>query len=392
MAVDFNEHLGGISCEAEIFTDAGNKKIIDIVRNKLPVKVLSFDENTGCYEFKNIVSYSKHTLEQEMVELTFDSGTKLRIAVDERVLLKSGEWKCVSALAAGDDLIDLADYPAKYTCLCGYKTDAAPAYQGHRARCKKYLDSRPQLSSEEIQTVLARYREGESINHLVIEYGCSREYFERLFVKNNIHIRTLQEVTSLPVVVKRREQFNLANYGVKNTFQLDTTKETLKNKYGVENIFQTDFVIEKSKQTKFERYHSIVGKAPENRISETERVFEQFLIDENISYIPQYRIPMRDVNDKAYMVDFYLPCKHMLIEIYGDYWHANPLKYSANTWIYGKSLDGHGGKALSADIWKHDAARQEYLENRGFKFKAIWESAINDSTFRKEFFNFYDNN
>lgn len=56
---------------------------------------------------------------------------------------------------------------------------------------------------------------------------------------------------------------------------------------------------------------------------------------------------------------------NVLLEVYGDYWHANPEIY-ASTDIMKRGL-------LAQDIWDSDLIRQQYLEEMGYIVKIIWE-------------------
>jgi len=53
-----------------------------------------------------------------------------------------------------------------------------------------------------------------------------------------------------------------------------------------------------------------------------------------------------------------------IIEFNGDYWHANPLIYSADDHIRGK---------CARDIWASDKHEIEIAQNAGFSVKVVWE-------------------
>lgn len=115
-----------------------------------------------------------------------------------------------------------------------------------------------------------------------------------------------------------------------------------------------------------EHYRKLgVNSILNQKYSETkpERIFKEFLIESGIEFIPQYLM-----YDK-FIVDFYLPKENMVIEVFGDYWHGNPL-------FYGKK---EGVKTLSEKQDKQkkkDRARQAYLEKCGHKFYILWEHDI----------------
>jgi len=56
----------------------------------------------------------------------------------------------------------------------------------------------------------------------------------------------------------------------------------------------------------------------------------------------------------------------VIIEFYGDYWHANPKKYSA------EDIAHH--KIMAKQIWENDRKRVDELTRCGFTVLVIWES------------------
>lgn len=58
------------------------------------------------------------------------------------------------------------------------------------------------------------------------------------------------------------------------------------------------------------------------------------------------------------------------IEFNGDYWHANPVLYSADDMI----LRSGGKRELVKDIWDREAKRTAALIKQGFKVHVVWES------------------
>lgn len=61
----------------------------------------------------------------------------------------------------------------------------------------------------------------------------------------------------------------------------------------------------------------------------------------------------------------------IIIEINGDYWHANPLKYREDEIIV------YPKKAMKAsDIWKRDEKKIDYFRKQGYQVIIIWESDV----------------
>jgi G:T-mismatch repair DNA endonuclease (very short patch repair protein) len=70
----------------------------------------------------------------------------------------------------------------------------------------------------------------------------------------------------------------------------------------------------------------------------------------------------------SYFYDIYIPAMNLIIEYQGDYWHANPRKYAAET-----KLKIRGTTAMVDDIWSRDAQKRKAAEDRGYAFACIWE-------------------
>ena len=82
-------------------------------------------------------------------------------------------------------------------------------------------------------------------------------------------------------------------------------------------------------------------------------------------------------DDKIYFPD--MTIRNIVIEYFGDYWHANPNKYKA------KEIVHHN---LSAEeIWKHDEMRIKELEGIIAKVIIIWENDYKNRNSDEEFFN-----
>lgn len=96
-----------------------------------------------------------------------------------------------------------------------------------------------------------------------------------------------------------------------------------------------------------------------------ERKVREFLQENKIEFIQECRL------DK-YFMDFYLPEYDCGLEVYGDYWHANPN-------IYGFE---EGKKKLhnqQIGKWEYDSTRKIKLEESIKKLIIIWEYDINNN-------------
>lgn len=72
----------------------------------------------------------------------------------------------------------------------------------------------------------------------------------------------------------------------------------------------------------------------------------------------------------TFIPDFYLNEYNTVIEVYGDYWHANPEIFDSNKTVF---------RTPVLEIWKRDKRKQEiFLENR-IQYIILWEDKINNN-------------
>jgi very-short-patch-repair endonuclease len=72
---------------------------------------------------------------------------------------------------------------------------------------------------------------------------------------------------------------------------------------------------------------------------------------------------------KRFICDFYLPDHHLIVEIDGDYWHANPGAFGPEDLIGGK-------KTLAKEIWANDKRKTLEITEAGFGILRYWASEL----------------
>ena len=74
------------------------------------------------------------------------------------------------------------------------------------------------------------------------------------------------------------------------------------------------------------------------------------------------------INNKQIIPDILIPELKIIIEFFGDYWHANPLYYDKDTTFK------RGKKIINVQqIWDRDKKRQQLLEYEGFSVIIVWQ-------------------
>ena len=123
-------------------------------------------------------------------------------------------------------------------------------------------------------------------------------------------------------------------------------------------------VAESSRKTILRLYES--GAFPKQTNTLPERTVKEELLKRGLKegedFIHQYKL-----NEK-FFVDFYFPKEKMVVECDGDFWHANPAKYS------GKILRPAQVRTLKVDKSKN--AYIQTLDNGSWTLIRLWESDI----------------
>ena len=71
---------------------------------------------------------------------------------------------------------------------------------------------------------------------------------------------------------------------------------------------------------------------------------------------------------RTFIPDFYIENGKIVIEAYGDYYHANPLIFDKGEILY--------NLRPVVDIWNNDIIRKKTFEDGGYKFYSFWETDI----------------
>ena len=141
------------------------------------------------------------------------------------------------------------------------------------------------------------------------------------------------------------------------------------------------------KKSNYERWNILFGKEVADKKMEDwisknklpcnskdtkpERLFALILDMLNIKYEKQKPV-------KKYKCDFYIPEYNLIVEIDGDYWHANPKKYKADD-IIGPS------KKTAQKIWESDKLKTLDIMNKGYNVLRYWASDLKSTTHEKIF-------
>lgn len=189
------------------------------------------------------------------------------------------------------------------------------------------------------------------------------------------------------VVKEKKRQTFLKNYGVDNVWKLKNYHEQCNlihyEKYG-------ETLDEKRSKTLKLLYDGEYGKKRRIEMSEVSKQRWSNMSDEEIELATQHlkRIGKSSLETRVenllkeagFLFDrqFYLGGKFFdirlgdtLIEVNGDFWHANPEKYSADD-----KLAYPKGDVEAKSLWKKDKEKRKIAESKGFTVKTLWENDI----------------
>jgi G:T-mismatch repair DNA endonuclease (very short patch repair protein) len=129
------------------------------------------------------------------------------------------------------------------------------------------------------------------------------------------------------------------------------------------------------KRLKNDEYYRIINSGPNKNfelngyhMNEPEFIVGSLLNSLKLNWVYEEDF---NFNDVVYIPDFYVKDKNIIIECYGDYWHANPKLYESTDTIF--------GKLEVSDIWKKDEVRKTTFETNGYQFINLWETDIKNN-------------
>ena len=297
------------------------------------------------------------------------------------------------------------------TCLwCGKKINKLDG--NHIYRCEKrpkeltndevklkYIAYKLNSDESIIQNIIDDYTNLYSLPMLHNKYGIDSKSVYFILNYYNIPIRTISESAKL-ISQDKYKQTCLKKYGCENISQSKEIKkkkeETFLKHYGVDNIWKLSDYNKKCAELHPESHAEHMKKVHTGRDNYWKNITEEELnkrIEKqintmlanrtfnssielrlckifdllNISYTRQFHI-------KGYRhpYDFYLCGSKVIIEVNGDFWHANPNIYNENDILNFPEK----GKLLAKDIWENDKKHIDKATENGFVVISIWETEI----------------
>lgn len=91
---------------------------------------------------------------------------------------------------------------------------------------------------------------------------------------------------------------------------------------------------------------------------------ENILYEEINKFYPTISRPCLVIKGRRYYPDIFVPDLNLIIEYYGDYWHANPKYYKSNDIVH--------HNITAQEIWDKDSERIKRLQTL-YNVDIIWE-------------------
>lgn len=229
------------------------------------------------------------------------------------------------------------------------------------------------------EMILSTFQEGSSINwiRMIAPVQLTRDDLEKFLSARGCELRGLSQngktkqllmaretslkkfgyenASSSPAIKQKREETFMKRLGVKNPFQDEGIKRRITaghiKKYGVPNPG-----IHSPKRVKISRPHATLSAA----------LHESAIEHQN--EVPVYR-PDVFSKMKAPRVDIMIG--NLVVEVFGDYFHANPMKYRQSD-----QIKLFKGRSTAPEIWYRDAERLKKLELCGYRTLVVWEYDI----------------
>jgi len=276
------------------------------------------------------------------------------------------------------------DIGNEYTCdNCNSKIQSKRAFDLHYTGCSEIYNKLMESGYQSYNELQAEYDSGKSIKSIYDTLNVSASFSLFYNILKSIGIKySLKESANMENTNKIRESTMLDRYGVKHnmlngTIFRDQMVNNLKSKYGVENVFQIGYVKDKISKTMIAKYGT--EKFSNGRlargissISKLNILFFNILDELGIEFEIELKLPQEN-NKSYYAYDILIGNK--IIEINGDYWHANPKIYSSDFIV----LKNTSNEKTANYIWEYDKRKINNAINRGYEVKVFWESDIKEN-------------
>jgi hypothetical protein len=270
---------------------------------------------------------------------------------------------------------------------CQHEFNNLRSKSAHENKCIEAHTKYGHIDLEELKFLY--YNENYSLYDLSKYYGVGkglRNYMKRL----NLPLRNISESKTEKVKTKQistniEKTGHPHNFSKNHPSRLKWESEMVRDE-GISNVFLRASVKEKIKETLIKNFgvdhpmkcEEIVDRVMHSRSLNPNKKFIRF------SSIHKKVCNLLDEMGINYEIEFYLKGENkrcfydikignLLIEVNGNYWHANPVLYRAKD-----LLSFHGNIFTAEDIWKIDKEKEELAVKNDYNVLYLWETDINN--------------
>lgn len=283
--------------------------------------------------------------------------------------------------------IKVDDCEFKYKCYCNKKFETPNGLRGHSAKCKEfneYVSNERSILTKEL-LYDSYFIKNMSALEIANSFNLKHTYAShiiKLLKSYGFETRTTSQSSNMQNTREKYISTCLKKYGAVNALSKNTEcykkrNLTVLNKYGVSNVFADKSIQNKIKQTLIDRYGVENPQYIPGRINNTGRkskinIKVETLLDElKISYISEDNTNIFKKNGYSPRPDILIHDLNLVIEIYGNYWHANPVYYKEDDII-----SRWNGKLKVSEIWRIDELRINQIKSFNWNVLILWESEI----------------
>ena len=195
-----------------------------------------------------------------------------------------------------------------------------------------------------------------------------------------IKIRNVSESRKMPKAKRRHKDGCLRSFGATHNFCSGSSPRLLMQKRlfeqeGITNVFQRQEVKEQIRKTweiKYGTRNLWTLEWYRKKIRKScvyagihQKVYKYIRTDLNIDCEIEFPIKSGKTKQSVFLYD--IRYKNKLIEVNGDYWHANPGKYKETSVFHFPR-----GQFTSQQIWEQDKHKLQVAQDAGYTIMLVW--------------------
>jgi G:T-mismatch repair DNA endonuclease (very short patch repair protein) len=249
---------------------------------------------------------------------------------------------------------------------------------GHLARCQKWIEFKTLTLTK--QTLETWYLvERRSLPEIAEQLGLeSVAAIHNALKEHGIKTRSVSESRKEPRQWKRYAATSIKNSGVCHNFKRDAPsrlewQKRLLETENVINVFQRKEVKTKARETLLSKYGvenpSYMPRLGRQTYTKPHRWMVECLQEMGFSVLIELKLA---TDTSFYSYDILIDGTKKLIEVNGDYWHANPQFYKPDDRV----LYGSNKTRRAAEIWEHDATKLLHAKQSGYDVLVVWQHDI----------------